>query len=70
MCREYADGFVKSQREQFQRLGVMALWDEPYLTMNYDYQASILRTFGELAAKGFVKKVLSLFTGVLIVQRH
>ena len=42
-CRAYAERFVGIQREEFKRLGVFGLWDEPYLTMSFDYQATILR---------------------------
>ncbi|MEK6791967.1 MAG: isoleucine--tRNA ligase [Deltaproteobacteria bacterium] len=50
-CRAYAERFVNIQREEFKRLGVGGLWDEPYLTMDYGYQAAILREFGRFAAK-------------------
>ena len=42
-CREYALKFVKIQREEFERLGVMGEWEDPYLTMSPDYQATIVR---------------------------
>ncbi|MEO5937835.1 MAG: isoleucine--tRNA ligase [Sphingomonas sp.] len=44
-CRAYAEKWVAVQREQFQRLGVMGEWDDPYLTMNYASEAVIV---GEL----------------------
>ena len=34
-CREFADKWIKVQREEFKRLGVMALWDEPYKSMDF-----------------------------------
>jgi isoleucyl-tRNA synthetase len=52
-CREYAGKYVEIQKEEFKRLGVFGEWDEPYLTMNHGYQATIL---GELAR--FVEKDL------------
>ena len=42
-CRAYADRWVGVQRDQFQRLGVMGDWADPYLTMAYKYQAAIVR---------------------------
>ncbi len=48
LCREYADKFVNIQREEFKRLGVFGDWDNPYLTMSYDYEASIVREFSGL----------------------
>jgi isoleucyl-tRNA synthetase len=40
-CRAYAEKFIDIQREEFKRLGVMGEWDDPYLTMNYTYEAII-----------------------------
>ncbi|MDA8215892.1 MAG: class I tRNA ligase family protein, partial [Nitrospiraceae bacterium] len=45
LCREYADKFVNIQRDEFKRLGVFGDWEKPYLTMSYDYEASITREF-------------------------
>ena len=45
-CRAYAAGFVGTMSVQFQRLGILGNWAEPYLTMDFRYQAAIARTFG------------------------
>src|SRR5215203_7080861 len=45
-CREYAARFVDQMRVDFKRLGVLGEWGEPYLTMNYSYQAAIVRALG------------------------
>ncbi|MFQ5483578.1 MAG: isoleucine--tRNA ligase, partial [Nitrospinaceae bacterium] len=58
LCREYADKFVKIQEEEFKRLGVFAAWDRPYLTMNFDYEAAIVREFAKFALSGMVYKGL------------
>ncbi len=50
-CREYADRFVGIQRDEFKRLGVFGDWENPYLTMSYDYQATIVREFGKFVEK-------------------
>jgi isoleucyl-tRNA synthetase len=55
-CREYASKFVDIQKEEFKRLGVFGRWDEPYLTMNYAYQARILREFLAIYEAGCVYK--------------
>ena len=55
-CRRYADEYVRIQREEFKRLGVLGLWSKPYLTMNYDYQAAIVRALGTFVEKGMVYK--------------
>ena len=57
-CREYAAKWVDKQREQFKRLGGMGDWDNPYLTMNYEYEATIVKVFGELAKQGFIYRGL------------
>ncbi|HWR89705.1 MAG TPA: isoleucine--tRNA ligase, partial [Dissulfurispiraceae bacterium] len=56
LCREYAAKFVSIQREEFRRLGVFGDWDKPYLTMTYDYEASIVREFFRFVANGSVYK--------------
>ena len=55
-CRAYAERFVGTMTEQFQRLGVLGTWDEPYLTMNFKYQAAIARAFGRFVEQGLVYK--------------
>lgn len=57
-CRDYAAGWVDKQREQFKRLGVIGEWDNPYLTMNYEYEATIVKVFGELAEQGYIYRGL------------
>jgi len=54
LCREYAAGFIDIQRDEFKRLGVLGEWDTPYLTMNYEYEATILREFYRFLDKGYV----------------
>ncbi|OGW21375.1 MAG: isoleucine--tRNA ligase [Nitrospirae bacterium GWA2_46_11] len=56
LCREYADKFVNIQREEFKRLGVFGDWDKPYLTMSYNYEASIVREFLRFVKNGAVYK--------------
>ena len=55
-CRAYAEKFIDIQREEFKRLGVLGEWDNPYLTMNYAYEAVIIREFGRFALQGSVYK--------------
>jgi isoleucyl-tRNA synthetase len=49
LCRQYAEKFIDIQREEFKRLGVMGDWENPYLTMNYQYEAIIARECGKFA---------------------
>jgi len=51
-CRAYAEKWVAVQREQFQRLGVMGEWDDPYLTMNYEAEAAIVAELLKFATSG------------------
>jgi isoleucyl-tRNA synthetase len=55
-CRDYASKFVDIQRKEFQRLGVFGEWENPYLTMKYEYQATIVREFGKFLLNGSVYK--------------
>ncbi len=57
-CREYAQHFVGRQREQFMRLGCIGDWDHPYLTMSYDFEATLVRVFGELVERGYIYRGL------------
>ncbi len=51
-CRQYAEKFVAIQSEEFQRLGVVGEWEKPYLTMSYEYEATIARELGNFALSG------------------
>jgi isoleucyl-tRNA synthetase len=52
LCRDYAEKYVDIQREEFKRLGVMGEWDNPYLTMSYDYEATIAKECAKFALEG------------------
>lgn len=51
-CRAYAAKWVEVQRGQFQRLGVMGDWDDPYLTMKFDAEATIAEELLKFAMSG------------------
>jgi isoleucyl-tRNA synthetase len=53
-CAEFANKFIDIQRGSFRRLGVFGDWDNPYLTMNPGYEASILRVFAKLVENGCI----------------
>jgi len=55
-CRAYAERFVGTMTTQFQRLGVLGTWDQPYLTMNFRYQAAIVRALERFVERGLVYK--------------
>jgi isoleucyl-tRNA synthetase len=54
LCREEASKWVKHQREQFKRLGVIADWENPYLTMSKDYEAEEIREFARAFKRGVI----------------
>jgi len=53
-CRAYARKWVDAQREQLKRLGVNADWDHPYLTMDFDAEATIVAELLKFAASGML----------------
>ncbi|MGD9559648.1 MAG: class I tRNA ligase family protein, partial [Oscillospiraceae bacterium] len=58
LCRDFAMHYVGVQREQFERLGVLGDFDEPYLTLTPDFEATQIGVFGEMAKKGYIYKGL------------
>ncbi|MGC9350412.1 MAG: isoleucine--tRNA ligase [Sulfurovum sp.] len=58
LCRAHAAKFVDIQREGFKSLGCIADWDNPYVTMDFKFEANIYRTLCEVAKRG------------LLVERH
>ncbi|MES2988428.1 MAG: class I tRNA ligase family protein, partial [Pseudomonadota bacterium] len=51
-CRAYAEKWVSVQRAQFERLGIMGDWDDPYLTMKFDAEATIAGELLKFAESG------------------
>ena len=58
LCRAHATKFVEIQKESFKELGIMADWENPYVTMDFKFEANIYRTLCEVAKRG------------LLVERH
>ncbi|MCG8488496.1 MAG: isoleucine--tRNA ligase [Chromatiales bacterium] len=55
-CREYAAKQVNGQREDFIRLGVLGDWGHPYLTMDHQFEADIIRSLGKIVANDHIQK--------------
>jgi isoleucyl-tRNA synthetase len=55
-CRDYARRQVDGQRQDFVRLGVIGDWSHPYLTMDYRFEADIIRALGRIIANGHLDK--------------
>ncbi|MBL7222979.1 MAG: isoleucine--tRNA ligase [Candidatus Brocadiae bacterium] len=57
-CRKFADKHVKAHVKQFQQLGVMGDFAEPYLTLDRGYEQAVIELFADLVAGGYVYKRL------------
>ncbi len=57
-ARKHAEKFMALQREDFKRLGILGEWDHPYLTMDFRYEADIVRVFGKFVERGSIYKGL------------
>jgi isoleucyl-tRNA synthetase len=54
LCREYAQSQIVRQKADFIRLGVLGDWDNPYLTMNFNTEADIIRALGKILHNGYL----------------
>jgi isoleucyl-tRNA synthetase len=54
LCREHAGKFIDIQREEFKQLGVVADWKNPYLTMDFKFEANIYRELCAIAKQGLL----------------
>jgi isoleucyl-tRNA synthetase len=57
-CFAYAEKYVGIQSQQFQRLGILGEWENPYLTMKPSYEASTLEVFAKIVERGLVYRKL------------
>ncbi|MEA3328989.1 MAG: isoleucine--tRNA ligase [Candidatus Omnitrophota bacterium] len=57
-CRQFADKYIQIQKKQFKRLGVFGEWENPYLTLDHEYEAKIIEAFSQLSLKGYIHKQL------------
>ncbi|BCT93306.1 isoleucine--tRNA ligase [Lysobacter helvus] len=55
-CREYAGEQIDGQRRDFKRLGVVGLWDRPYQTMDFRYEADMLRALAKIIERGHLAR--------------
>ncbi|MDR3388349.1 MAG: isoleucine--tRNA ligase [Rudaea sp.] len=56
LCREYATRQIDLQRTDFKRLGVLGEWENPYRTMDFRYEADMLRALAKIHARGHVMR--------------
>ena len=55
-CREYAESYIAKMTGQFQRLGVLGEWENPYITLLPEFEAKQIEVFGKMAEKGLIYK--------------
>lgn len=56
LAKDFALEQVDKQRQDFKRLGIMADWENPYITLQPEFEAAQVRVFGEMAGKGYIFK--------------
>src|SRR5438445_270864 len=54
LCRQFATRFVEQHKRDFKRLGIFGRWNDPYLTMSFDYEATIASAFLDFMESGYV----------------
>jgi isoleucyl-tRNA synthetase len=72
-CREYADRYIENHRREFKRLGIFGLWEKPYLTMDFGYEATIAEAFLTFYEKGYIYRGLKpvywcIFDGTALAE--
>ena len=55
-CREYAQSQIDIQKKDFKRLGIIGDWDDPYVTMDFAFEANIIRSLGKIIEKGHLQR--------------
>ena len=55
-CREYAESYIEKMTGQFQRLGVLGEWENPYITLLPEFEAKQIEVFGKMAENGLIYK--------------
>ena len=58
ICRDFALSYIDGQREQFKRLGGIGEWDNPYITLKHEFEATQIEVFSEMACKGYIYRGL------------
>ena len=58
ICRDTALGYVDVQRESFKRMGVIGEWENPYITLQKEFEQEQIKVFASMASKGYIYKGL------------
>lgn len=58
LCRNFVEGYIDDQRQQFKRLGGIGEWNNPYITLQPEFEAKQIEVFADMACKGYIYKGL------------
>lgn len=58
ICHDTAMSYVNLQRESFKRMGIIAEWDNPYITLQKEFEEEQIKVFSSMASKGYIYKGL------------
>ena len=54
LCRQHAKEFIDVQRNEFKDMGILGDWDNPYLTLKFEFEAEIYKALCQIAKKGIL----------------
>lgn len=58
ICKDFVNGYVSEQKDAFKRLGVIADWENPYITLQNEYESAELKVFAKMVKKGCIYRGL------------
>ena len=58
LCKEFVMDYIDDQRAQFRRLGILADWEHPYITLQKEYEAKQIEVFAKMACDGHIYRGL------------
>lgn len=70
ICREHASTAMNNQTRDFQRLGILGEWDNPYLTMSPEYESSTARLFGRFLGAAMCTRACVPSTGAYMTRQR
>lgn len=54
LCRQHAKEFIDVQRNEFKDMGILGDWNDPYLTLKFEFEAEIYKALCQIAKKGIL----------------
>lgn len=58
LCKDFVVDYIEDQKTQFKRLGILADWDHPYVTLQKEYEAKQIEVFAKMACDGYIYRGL------------